>query len=508
MFSPPSFPTGVASMLYRSILFFLPLVWVGSPGGPHLKASPPRPNVLMIAVDDLNDWVGCLGGHPQTRTPHIDGLGGSGTIFANAHCQAPLCNPSRSSLLTGLRPSTTGIHGLVPGIRQVEATRKRQTLPQAFLQAGYHTYTCGKVFHDGSIPRDPSEFSVWGPAPGLPKPAQPIARLPNPRHPAMDWGPYPDRDEEHGDYRIAQAAIAAINNAPENRPFFITCGFRLPHVPCLAPPKWFEPFPLDSLILPQVKDNERAQLSSFAWRLHWRLPEPRLSTLREYNEWKPLVRAYLASIHFMDAQVGRVLDALKKSGKAEKTIIVLWSDHGYHLGEKEISGKNTLWERSTRVPLIFAGPGVSRQGRCLEPVELLDIYPTLVDICSLAKVEGLEGHSLRAQLKDSGASRPWPAITTHNQGNHAIRTRDHRYIRYADGSEELYDHRNDPLEWTNLAAKPEAKPIVAELSRWLPKVDVPAAPGSKHRILTYDPATGIATWEGEQVKPGDLPPGP
>jgi arylsulfatase A-like enzyme len=324
----------------------------------------------------------------------------------------------------------------------------------------------------------------------------------------MDWGRYPDRDEEHGDYRIAQAAIAAINNAPENRPFFIACGFRLPHVPCLAPPKWFEPFPLDSLILPQVKDNERAHLPSFAWRLHWRLPEPRLSTLRDYDEWKPLVRAYLASIHFMDAQVGRVLDALKKSGKAENTLIVLWSDHGYHLGEKEISGKNTLWERSTRVPLIFAGPGVSRQGRCLEPVELLDIYPTLVEMCSLAKVEGLEGHSLQAQLKDSRASRPWPAITTHNKGNHAIRTRDHRYIRYADGSEELYDHRNDPREWTNLAAKPEAKPILAELSRWLPKVDVLAAPGSKHRVLTYDPATGLATWEGKQVKPGDLPPGP
>lgn len=467
-----------------------------------------RPNVLMIAVDDLNDWVGFLKGHPQAFTPHIDLLASQGVAFVNAHCQAPLCNPSRCSLLTGLRPSTTGIHGLVPGIREVAATRNRQTLPQAFLLAGYHAYTCGKVFHDGSVPKTAAEFGTWGPAPATPGPAIPFAQLPEPRHPAMDWGPWPANEADHGDFKIASAAMDAIRSSPRDKPFFIACGFRQPHVPCFAPKEWFDRFPLESLILPEVKDNERASLPPFSWRLHWRLPEPRLTTVRDRGEWKPLVRAYLASTAFMDAQVGRVLDALKQSGREENTLIVLWSDHGYHLGEKEITGKNSLWERSTHVPLVFAGKGIRPQGGCEEPVELLDIYPTLIDLCGLDQVAGLEGHSLTPQLQDPQKSRPWPAMTTHNQGNHAVRTKRHRYIRYADGSEELYDLTRDKHEWNDLTGTVAGRAIKQELSRWLPKVDVAAAPSSKHRVLTYDKANGIATWEGEAVKPSDLPPGP
>ena len=193
----------------------------------------------------------------------------------------------------------------------------------------------------------------------------------------------------------------------------------------------------------------------------------------------------------------------KKSGRAENTIVVLWSDHGWHLGEKGITGKNTLWERSTHVPLIFAGPRAAKAARCNQPVELLDIFPTLLELSGLPARADLEGHSLVPQLKDGSKQRPWPAITTHNQGNHSVRTLDWRYIRYADGSEELYDLRKDQNEWTNLAKEPEHAQAKAALAKWLPKVDKPAVLGSFHRVLTYDPKTGAITWEGKPVKPTD-----
>jgi len=204
----------------------------------------------------------------------------------------------------------------------------------------------------------------------------------------------------------------------------------------------------------------------------------------------------------MDSEVGRVLEALKASGKQDETLVVLWSDHGWHLGEKGVTGKNTLWEESTRVPLVFAGPGVAVGARCAEPVELLDLYPTLIDLVDLPSPGILEGHSLAPQLKDANAPRSWPAITTSNQGNHAVRARDWRYIRYADGSEELYDHRGDPDEWTNLAADPAHAETRRELARWLPVADVPAVPGSAHRVLTRE--NGVWIWEGEPIIPEQL----
>jgi choline-sulfatase len=478
-----------------------------APGG-AVAAGPP--NVLFLAVDDLNDWVGCLGGHPQTLTPNIDMLAARGTLFTNAHCQAPLCNPSRSSLLTGLRPSRTGIYGLAPGIRDVEATKAHVTLPQTFTRAGYHTFTCGKVYHDGSVrPKDrDAEFNAWGPSPGMGRPKERFAKLPGTPHPLMDWGPFPDRDEDAADSRIADAAVAALKSAPEGKPFFVACGFRLPHVPCFAPPAWFEKFPADAVQMPPVKDDDRADTPRFSWYLHWKLPEPRLDTLTKLDEWKPLVRAYLASVAFMDAQVGRVLAALDETGRAGDTVVVLWSDHGYHLGEKQITGKNTLWERSTHVPLVFAGPGVAAGARCGRPAELLDIFPTLLALAGLPARPDLDGLSLTPQLTDAAAPRDRPAVTTHNPGNHSVRSERWRYIRYADGSDELYDRTADPNEWTNLAGRADSAGVKRELAGWLPKADAPHAPGSASRVLTYDPETKAVTWEGQPVLPTDPIPGP
>ena len=467
-------------------------------------AKPAPPNVLFIAIDDLNDWVGCLGGHPQARTPNMDRLAARGTLFSNAHVQSPLCNPSRSSLLTGLRPSTTGIYGLVPGIRDVAVTKDCVTLPQYFERYGYFTATFGKIFHDGSIPPGlrTNEFNVWGPAPGMPLPKEKFVQTPATMA-VMDWGVFPADDHDQADWIIADAAVNHLKSVPKEKPFFVAVGFRLPHVPCFASQQWFDLFPSeDQIILPPVRAHDRDDVPEFAWYLHWKLPEPRLSWLKQANQWRPLVRAYLASTTFMDSQVGRVLDTLDEIGATKNTVVVLWSDNGWHLGEKEMTGKTTLWERSTHVPLIFAGPGVAKAAKCRQPAELLDIYPTLIELCGLPPKNKLEGHSLAPQLKKAKSPRPWPAITTHNVGNHAVRSEHWRYIRYADGSEELYDMRADPNEWKNLATDPKCADVILKHAKWLPKVNAPPAPGSAHRILVQE--NGVWMWEGRPIVPAEL----
>ncbi len=463
-------------------------------------AQSSHPNVLFVVVDDLNDWVGCLHGHPQALTPNLDNLARNGTLFSNAHCQAPLCNPSRASVLTGLRPSTTGIYGLAPGIRAIPKLTNWVTLPQYFAQHGYFTANFGKVFHDGSIPPklQTNEFNVWGPAPPMPLPRNKFVQTPDPMR-AVDWGIFPTDDREQADWKTAGNAIAQLQSRPKDKPFFLAVGFRLPHLPCFASQKWFDLFPPEEqIILPPVNERERDGLPDFSWYLHWKLPEPRLSWLKQNNQWRALVRSYLASTTFMDSQLGRVLDALANSGVETNTIVVLWSDNAWHLGEKEITGKNSLWERATHVPLIFAGPGVAPHTTCSQPAELLDIYPTLVDLCGLPARDGLEGHSLLPQLKNTQSPRSWPAITTHNIGNHAIRTDRWRYIQYADHSEELYDLQTDPHEWTNLITNPSFSNVKKDLARWLPTKNSPPVPGSEGRVLMQ--TNGIWLWEGNPIR--------
>lgn len=469
-------------------------------------AQSEKPNVLFIAVDDLNDWVGVLHGHPQAKTPNMDRLASEGVLFANAHTQAPLCNPSRTSLLTGLRPSTTGIYGLAPRYRQIEKTRSVVTLPQYFSRNGYHTISTGKILHGGITPEErKTEFLEWGPDGGFgPLPDEKIMdkKLDMVQNPLLDWGVFPaDNDTVLADYKTASWAAGRIRRLEEEggaKPFFLAVGFHRPHVPLLASQKWFDLYPKEDLILPPAPRGDRDDVPDFAWYLHWYLPEPRLSWLIKNNEWENKVRAYLACISFVDAQIGRVLDALRDSRFKDNTIVVLWSDHGYHLGEKDISGKNTLWERSTHVPLIFAGPGIQKDRQCGEAVELLDIYPTLVDLAGLDEKNGLEGESLVPLLNNVNAERARPAITVHNPDNYSVRTEKWRYIQYADGSQELYDHTRDPYEWSNLAGDPAYRQVVSELKKWLPGHSEPLAPGSKNRIL--EKRDDGWYWEGEKIE--------
>jgi arylsulfatase A-like enzyme len=253
--------------------------------------------------------------------------------------------------------------------------------------------------------------------------------------------------------------------------------------------------------MPAVLDGDRDDIPDFAWNLHWKLPEPRLSWLRESGQWKPLVRSYLASTSFVDSQVGRVLTEIENSGHAKDTLVILFSDHGWHLGEKAISGKNSLWERSTRVPLIVAGPGIRSGQRCAQPAELLDIFPTLVDLAGTAPVAGLEGLSLRPQLDHPDTPRR-AAVTTHNPDNHAVRDQRWRYIRLGDGSEELYDLSNDPNEWKNLASIAEFRPQIERLKSLLPASSAPHVKGAAGRVLEKSP-DGTWLWEGRPID-GDI----
>jgi choline-sulfatase len=477
-----------------------------------------NPNVVFISIDDLNDWCGPLGGHPMVQTPHMDRLAKSGVTFLNAHCNSPLCNSSRSSLLTGLRPATTGIYGLEPSFRSLPDWADVLTLPQYFAAHGYRTLGAGKVFHWGvhsiapavkqrleHLSRLEPDFMVAGPAGGIGvrPPEKLIGVTPMGNNPLMDWGTFPHSDDEKGDYQVASWVVEQLRQQPKETPFFIAAGFFLPHVPCYATQKWFDLYPDDESILPDVLPMDREDTPRFSWYLHWELPEPRLNWLQDSGQWIPLVRSYLACVSFVDAQVGRILDALEEQDLIDNTVIVLWSDHGWHLGEKQITGKNSLWDTSTRVPLIFSGPGVAAGATCDQPAELLDIYPTLIELCGLSANQQLEGLSLTPQLGDANTPRQRPAITTHNPGNHGIRSQNFRYIRYADGTEEFYDHRTDPKEWINLIDSPDYQTLIERHRKWIPESDSPPAPGSAHRILTYDPDSDTAVWEGQAISRSD-----
>ena len=478
------------------------VVFAASAESPNVSSL--KPSVLFIAIDDQNDWIGCMGGHPLAKTPHLDSLAQRGTLFLNAHCQAPLCNPSRTSIMTGLRSTTTGVYGLAPWFRNVPELKDIVALPQYFKQGGYKTYCTGKIYHGGrpgpkNKPEIP-EFDVWGPNGGVGvKPEKKlIPPTPMGNHPLMDWGCFPHRDEDKGDYQITSWAVEQIEKAPPDELMFLSVGYFLPHVPCYATQKWFDLYPDDDSVIPEILANDRNDIPRFAWYTHWELPEPRLEWMKANNQLRNLARSYLACTSFVDSQIGRLAEALKKAGRWDNTVIVVWGDHGYHMGEKGVTGKNTLWENSTRVPLIFAGPGVRGGQRCTQPAELLDMYPTLIDLCGLPKNEKLEGITLAPQLQDAATVRERPAITSHNQGNHSVRSERYRYIRYADGSEEFYDMQSDPNEWKNLARDERCGELIRSHRKWLPVKDVPPAPGSAHRVLVYDKEKDEATWINPQ----------
>ncbi len=432
---------------------------------PHSVANAAeKPNVLFIAVDDLNDWIGCLGGHPQGKTPHIDKLAARGAFFTQAHCAAPACNPSRAALLTGIRPTTSGVYLNPQPWRP--AMPEAVTLPQFFRDNGYKAIGGGKIFHGGY--NDLASWDFYLKSGGSPSPANLPANGIRPKS-HFDWGPVKATDAEMNDYRVANWAIKQLNKK-HDKPLFLACGIFRPHLPWFVPQKYFDMFPLESIQLPKVLTTDLDDVPAAGKKMA--RPDGDHRKVVQTDNWRNAVQAYLACIAFADAQVGRVIEALEKSEHASNTIVILWGDHGWHLGEKQHWRKFSLWEEATRAPLMIYAPGVTKAGSTIStPVSFVDIFPTLADLCGLKPIEQLEGQSLKPLLLNSTA--PWkrPALTTHGYKNHALRSERFRYIRYENGEEELYDHKVDPAEWKNLAGDPAYADTKVSLRKWLPEVN-------------------------------------
>lgn len=439
------------------------------------EAGKSRQNVLFIAIDDLNDWIGCLGGHPDTRTPNIDRLAAQGRLFSRTYCSAPACNPSRASLLSGVLPSTSGVY------KNDQPWRPKLpdvvTLPGHFKSQGYLVHGRGKIYHGRHSQDEPSwhEYIRKGLDP-LP-PNRPVNRIPKTSH--FDWGPVDVPDEEMDDTKVAKWGAEFLRQE-HDKPFFLACGLFRPHLPWYVPRKYHEMFPPESVTLPEVNENDLDDVPKAGRQMA--RPDRDHRNVTRTDNWRRAVSGYLASIAFTDKTVGMILEALEQSAHADNTTVVLWADHGWHLGEKLHWRKFALWEEATRCPLIISTPEMRKSGdrnrECGRTVSLLDIYPTLCDLCDLPRPTQLQGNSLVPLLENPNRRWPHHALTTHGYRNHTVRSERYRYIQYADGSEELYDHETDELEWTNLAANPEYDAIKERLREALPSVNAPMTSGA------------------------------
>lgn len=441
--------------------------------------SEPKPiNILMLSIDDLNDWVGCLGGHPQALTPNIDRLAREAVLFTNAHCPAPSCNPCRTAVLTGVAPWRSGVYNNSPKWREV--LPDVVTLPAHFRNNGWVTRGGGKFFHhfqndvdgwDTYFPKVQYEFPEGSFAP---------KELTYRYEPTNDrwyrefvWGPFLEQHnaEEHGDQATVNHIIGLLDEIDAETPFFMNCGIYRPHVPWYVPEEYFEAFPLELVQMPLSVVDDRVDLpASVDARID---REPYYAALEKAGVHREAVQAYLASVLYMDTMVGQVLDALDNSPHADNTVVVFWSDHGYHMGEKERYRKFSLWEDSTHVPLIIRLPPSLKMKwgagePCHEAVSLQDLYPTLVDLAGLEPPQTLDGQSLVPQLLDPTTERPEPAVTVNDWNSaYAIRTEQWTYIQHEDG-EELYHRQNDKHQWHNLASDPQYRALMDRLANEIP----------------------------------------
>jgi arylsulfatase A-like enzyme len=460
-----SHATATATMLGGSLQ--------GSPAAQSKNKDPV--NILFLCVDDMNDWTEHLRGYAgPVYTPAQNRLAKLGVEFTNAHTVSPVCNPCRVAIMTGRRPSTTGIyettHWWYPHLKDC------MTLPYQLKQSGYYVFGCGKIYHHTKGFNPPYQWNEvygltyidqrWYEKNGkLQRPPKGITYANIDLKTAdFDWGDL-GRDEEAFEDTINVRRCIDFLNKNHTQPFFLAYGTFRPHLPWFVPKKYVDLYPLDSIVLPEVPKHDlddippKGRELSAAKRDDW-------LRLKAAGRWREAVQYYLASITYADAQIGKLLDALEKSPYADNTVIVFWSDHGFHLGEKQAFHKRTLWEESTRVPFYISVPGRRRGTTCDSPVSLLDIYPTLAELCGLTPLEEQEGHSLVPLLNNPDADWPWPAVTEYNQRNSSVRSRGWRYIQYSDGSEELYNHTSDPNEYTNLANNTQLAEKKEDLAKW------------------------------------------
>lgn len=446
-----------------------------------------KPNVLFLAIDDLNDWTGMLKGNTQAKTPQLDKLAAKGMVFTNAHCAAPACGPSRSAIMSGIRPSTSGNYINKNSLTRNPKLNNSVLLPEFFQQNGYYVLGSGKLFHgahfkeelqgrgfDVYAPSKTQDLFPWIDRFSSPRPLKGFSGGPF----YHDWGPYaPDvKLEDINDGKTAKWTQEQLLNGQLQEPFFLGAGIFQPHLPNYALQEYFDKFPLDEIVLPEgYLKNDLEDVPEASSK------QPHISAAKaipEVGQRKHAIQAYLAASAMTDDLIGRIVAALEKSKYADNTIIVLWSDHGFQLGEKERWEKFSLWERATRVNLVWVAPGVTQPGSTSDkPVNLLDIYPTLASLTGIKPPDNqLEGKDLSVLMKDPEASGFETTLTTFGFKNYAVRSDQYRYIVYADGSEEFYDHSNDKWEWKNLANNPEYSALKNKLRQQIPAYHEPIGP--------------------------------
>lgn len=452
------------------------------------NAAESKPNVLFIALDDLNDWIGCLGGHPQTKTPNLDRLAASGVLFRNAYCPAASCNPSRSAIFSGLPPHRSGLYQNTQKMREVMP--QAELLPRYFSRHGYWSAGSGKMLHYVIDPPSWDDYfpekTKDNPFPRTFYPGKRPVSLPRAgdwQYVETDWAALEVTDEEFGGDWLVTKWIAEQLRREQEKPFFLACGIYRPHEPWFVPKAYFEPFPLESIQLPPgFKEGDLDDVPPVAQRL---ARNRYFAHIQKHGQWKHAIQAFLASIHFADAMLGRVLDALESGPHRDNTIVVLWSDHGWHLGEKEHWQKFTGWRVCARVPLMIRVPegapglpeGTTAGGLCDRPVSLVDLFGTLTDLSGLPPRQDIESRSLVPLLRDPEADWPHAAVTHLDRPeNYAISTERWRYLHYLGAGEELYDIESDPHEWENLAPKPEHAARLAEMRALAPKPLAPIHP--------------------------------
>mgnify|MGYP003636488583 CR=1 FL=1 len=444
-------------------------------------AHSPAPNILFISLDDLNDWIGCMGGNEQSITPNFDRLAASGVLFTNAHCAAPACNPSRTAVMTGLSPATSGLYE--NGQKMREILPDAELLPQHFRNNGYHASGSGKLLHYFIDARSWDEYypaaEKENPFPETLYPENRPVNLPRGgpwQYVETDWAALDATDEEYGGDWLVSKWVGEQLSQKHEKPFFLACGIYRPHEPWFVPAKYFEPFPLEDIKLPPgYKEDDLADLPPSGQK---RGPNRYFDHIQKHDQWKKGLQGYLASIHFADAMLGRVLDSLENGPNKDNTIVVLWSDHGWHLGEKEHWQKFTAWRAASRVPLMVRVPQGSAPGLpagtqagtiCDRPVSLLSLFPTLTELSGIPGKPDNDGPSFVSLLKDPEADWKHVAVTHLGGPNsYGLSADDWRYIHYPNGDEELYHIAKDPYEWENLAANPEHAPKLAEMRALAP----------------------------------------
>ena len=428
-----------------------------------VNAAGKEMNVLFIPVDDLNHWIGYTGRNKQAKTPNIDRLSKMGVSFTNAHCAAPACEPTRASLWSGMRPSTSGCY--LNSHTWQKYIPEGISLNATFKKNGYYVFGTGKTYHHTGPSVYLSEWSEYAP------------RFEGPKVTAGEGFHVPVsvelKDDDLWDWHSVNYCIEQLQRKHDT-PFFLACGLIKPHLPWAVPRKYYDMFPLEDIELPPLMKKDLADIPEIGRNIGITKDHPKFLAS---GRWKNAIQAYLATIAYVDMCIGRLLDALEKSEYKDNTIVVLWGDHGWHLGEKEHWRKFTLWEEATRAPMIWYVPGVTKADSiCDRSVDFMSMYPTLCELAGLEKPGHVEGDSIVKLLKDPNAKWDGVAITTHGFMNHAVRTEKWRYIKYSDGSEELYDHSKDEYEWTNLANEPKYASVIKELATHLPKKNAPNTP--------------------------------